>query len=209
MTVHKSASVTLFDDRKPAPDAKRTVIIFGVTRGGTSMIAGAVRGLGVFLGEKLPVNNEDPEFTYKSVAHMKSTINARNEQHDIWGWKFPMAANYLEELLPVVRNPVFIIVTRDAAATASALTRWHNRDISAAISEALIQTQKNFHLSLRWQVPTLFVSYERAVASPDVFLPELSGFLDLQLAVDEQKLISFMERGSYKSFDEMVLRESE
>jgi len=205
MSVHKSASVTLFDDKKTPSTGPRTVIVFGVTRGGTSMIAGAVRGFGISLGDNLPVNNEDPDFTYKSLPHMKAAIQARNEKYRSWGWKFPMAANYMEELLPVIRNPIFVIVARDVAATASALTRWHNRDRSAALSEALMQTQKNFLLALRWQTPTLFVSYERAVANPEICLDELGGFLDLKLAVDRGKLIEFMARGSYKSFEEVVL----
>ena len=205
MTVHKSSSVTLFEDKKTPANGPRTVIVFGVTRGGTSMIAGAVRGFGISLGDNLPVNNEDPDFTYKSLPHMKAAIQARNEKYQSWGWKFPMAANYMEELLPVIRNPVFVIVARDVAATASALTRWHNRDRSAAISEALIQTQKNFTLALRWQTPTLFVSYERAVSNPEVCLEELGTFLDLKLAVDRGRLIDFMARGSYKSFEEVVL----
>jgi hypothetical protein len=205
MPVHKSASVTLFDDKRTPASGPRTVVVFGVTRGGTSMIAGAVRGFGVFLGDNLPVNNEDPDFTYKSLPLMKASILARNEKFQSWGWKFPMAANYMEELMPVLRNPVFVIVARDIAATASALTRWHNRDRSAALSEALMQTQKNFMLALRWQTPTLFVSYERAVASPDVCLDELASFLDTPLTVDRSKLIDFMARGSYKSFEEVVL----
>jgi hypothetical protein len=205
MTVQNSASVTLFDDKKSSPESPRTVIVMGVNRGGTSMVAGAVRGFGIFLGDNLPVNNEDPDFTYKSVPHMTAAILARNAKYQSWGWKFPMAAHYLEELLPVIRNPVFVIVARDVAATAGALTRWDNRSRSAAISEALIQTQMNFVMALRWQVPTLFVSYERAANDPELLLQELGSFLDLKVTVDHERMIDFMARGSYKSFDDVVL----
>ena len=205
MPPHKSTSVTLFEDKIVPAGEPRTVIVFGVMRGGTSMIAGAVRGLGVFMGEDLPVNNEDPHFTYKGVPQMTATAEARNAAHANWGWKFPMAAVYLEALLPALRNPIFIIVARDFAATAGALARYHSRDMSAAIAEAMSQTQKNVSLARRCQMPTMFVSYERSVEEPEKFLAELSDFVKLPVAVDTAKLLAFMARGSYKSFDEIVL----
>jgi hypothetical protein len=204
MAIQKATSLPMFKDRQFDRQTKRTVVVFGVTRGGTSMVAGAVRGFGIHLGTNLPVNNEDPDFTYKPIAHMKAAISERNTAHANWGWKFPMAANYLDELLPALRNPILVIVARDVAATASALTRWHNRESTAAISEALLQTQKNFMLCLRWQIPALLVSYERATVEPENFLAELSVFLDLPLAVKQDRLLAFMQAGSYKSFEEVV-----
>src|ERR1700722_17430936 len=120
----------------------KTAIVFGVARGGTSMAAGAARGLGFYMGHALE-NNEDLEFSYKSLEHMKNMIRARNVQYRKWGWKFPAAANYLDDLLAHVRNPHLIVVCRDLAATSAGHVRWHQRETSFAISDILLQTQKN------------------------------------------------------------------
>ena len=40
---------------------RRTYVCSGVTRGGTSAVAGAMRKLGVFMGDNLLNNHEDPE----------------------------------------------------------------------------------------------------------------------------------------------------
>jgi hypothetical protein len=204
MTLEKATSIALFTAHAPDMGAK-TAIVIGVTRGGTTMIAGAVRGFGFFYGNELPVNNEDPEFSYKPLKHMKSTIQKRNEEYSLWGWKFPMAANYLDDLFPELRNPYLIIVTRDLAATASALTRWHSREPTRALAEVLLQSERNLSLALRWRVPTLLVSYERASLYRDAFLSELESFLAVPLVVDRSRLLAFMEPGTYKSFDEIVL----
>lgn len=195
-------------DRDAARDGEsETVIVFGMTRGGTSMVAGAVRGFGYYLGEDLLVNLEDQNFVYKTHEHMTETIARRNQDHSLWGWKFPLAAEYLESLLPCLRNPLFIIVTRDATATACALTRWDARDPSGALAEVMIQNQRNLIFAIRHRRPTLYVSYQKASQNHDLFLTELERFLGRSLVVDRAKLLRFMSPGSYKSFEEVVLAE--
>ena len=39
-------------------DAKKTLILFGMPRGGTTMIANVVRSMGVYLGEGLKENGD-------------------------------------------------------------------------------------------------------------------------------------------------------
>lgn len=182
----------------------KTAIIFGVARGGTSMVAGAVRGHGFFLGHALENNNEDLDFSYKSLEHMKKTISTRNQHRSKWGWKFPAAANYLDDLLPSVRNPYLIVVSRDIVATSCGHVRWHRRETSFAISDILLQTQRNMFLALRWRMPTLLVSYEKASQRPGKFLDELSQFLGEHVEVDRQRLIQYLRPGKYKKFEDVV-----
>lgn len=115
-----------------------------------------------------------------------------------------MAADYLERLLPLLRNPILVIVARDFVATAASLVRWDDREPSGAMVEAAMQMQKNLVLALRLRVPTLFVSYEKASLDTDSFLTELEAFLSRPLVVDRDRLQAFMLRGSYKSFEETV-----
>ena len=170
------------------------------------MVAGAVRGFGYFLGDDLLVNQEDENFYYKTDAHMVDTIARRNEHYRYWGWKYPLAAEYVERLMPVLRNPVFIIVGRDPIATSTSLVRWDDREPSGAIAETTLQTQKNLTIAIRLRRPTLFVSYERASLDTDTFLTEMEAFLDRPLIVDRSMLREFMTYGSYKSFEDIVCR---
>jgi hypothetical protein len=195
----------LFHKRPPRAADCETVVIFGMTRGGTSMVAGAVRGFGYHLGEALLVNLEDQDFVYKTDEQMKETIRSRNEAHCLWGWKYPIATEYLDRLLPYLRNPVFIVVTRDLTATAAALTRWDDRDQAGALSEAIIQSQRNLTLAIRHRLPTLYVSYEKASLDTDLFLTELECFLGRPLVVERERLLRFMAPGSYKSYETVVL----
>ena len=80
-----------------------------------------------------------------------------------------------------------------------------DRQPGDALQETLDQTQKNLALVSRWRKPSLFVSYEKAVAAPDAFLQELSVFLNRPLAVDKSRMVKFMAAGSYKSYDHVVV----
>ena len=52
-------------------------------------------------------------------------IEKRNATHKIWGWKDPNAVNYLNQLVPKLINPHYVIVSRDAVATTKGHMRWH------------------------------------------------------------------------------------
>ncbi len=181
-----------------------TVVVFGMTRGGTSMAAGAVRAHGYDLGSKLDVNLEDQDFFFKTDEHMKGAIRERNVRHRYWGWKYPMAADYLERLMADLRSPVFVIVARDVVAATQGLVRWDLRESSAALLDCAMQMQKNLVLAVRWRVPTLVVSYEKASADPQRLISDLGEFFRRPLLVDVERLIRFMQPGSYKSYEHIV-----
>ena len=114
------SSLRLFDDASVSESAgsitQKTFIVFGVPRGGTTMVARVVEKLGVVMGTKLPLNYEDDEFNYDKMSDeikqdpeqmargLMRAINRRNNRFDIWGWKYPRAHLYLPKIIKHVRN---------------------------------------------------------------------------------------------------------
>lgn len=196
----KSALVSMFESQAAREQTEKTFICLGVSRGGTSAVGGVMQRLGIFMGEDLPNNYEDPDFINKGLVPMCATVEARNAAHPVWGWKTPHAANYLERLLPDVRNPHLIVVFRDTVATMKAHMRWHNRSQQLAVHEIMMQQQKNWFLLERWQVPTALVSYEKAILAPEVFVRQMADFLSVPQpdAAALQDIADFLRPGSYK-----------
>lgn len=196
-----SAIVPVFQNADTPLPARRTYVCFGVARGGTSAVAGTMARLGVFMGEDLPNNYEDPRFgPGQSLTKLRAAIAERNAAHDVWGWKFPAAANYLEGLHDSLRNPCLVVVFRDVAATMKGHMRWHNRQIASAAHDILLQQHKNWLLLERWRVPTLLVSYEKAMIDPRLFVTEMAAHLG-RAAPDEaglEDLVAFLAPGAYK-----------
>ena len=197
----KRASVCLTMHPNPYQTSDpKTVVCFGMPRGGTSAVAGVLQYLGVFLGDNLENNHEDPDFCYKKPPHMKQVIRERNETHGLWGWKFPAAANYMPRIFDSIRNTVFVIVFRDAVATSKAHARWYKKDVDEALDEYLIAVQKNIMVARRLGAPTLMVSYEKLMAYPLEGAQEMAEFLGVALPEDSHdKVRQFLVPGEYKS----------
>lgn len=176
----------------------KTFVCFGVPRGGTSAIGGVIRKLGIFMGENVPNNHEDQEMIGRPIPKRLEVIKRRNESQKIWGWKDPNAVNYLHQLAPHLRNPHYIIVTRDVIATTKGHMRWHAREAKFSIGDISVQQQRNFMFALSCEAPVMMVSYEKAILNPKSLLAEMTEFLRCPYPEDEASYVDFLAPGAYK-----------
>lgn len=188
--------------------AKRTYVIFGTERGGTSMVAGVVRALGLPLGEIEEGNNEDKSFHNKSLGRMRATVDQRNTEMDVWGWKYPTAVTYLPVLSRSIRNPYFIIVYRDTVATALSRLQWDGEFIRRAPRMSLHETNANANSNTSFALatgrPCLLVSNEKGQLIPSSLIDELADFLCVTRPEEEMRnrILEYIEPGRYKKFDD-------
>ncbi len=190
------------------PESQRTYVIFGTRRGGTSMIAGLVRALGLDLGNVgARKNNEDARFQYRTRAEMLETIEARNAEFDVWGWKFPAAAGYLPEVAPAIRNPYFIVVYRDAVAAALSQAGkdrpGRRRSPRMSLHESNANANTNTGFVLASGRPCLLVSHEKAIVKTEELVNEVADFLAFPQpdGAFRAKILDYLAPGRYKAFD--------
>ena len=188
----------------PAPVAGQTTIcVLGVARGGTSMVAGLLHRLGVFMGDNRdPSTGEDRDFLRHAgdravftdasrgadragyVRHITALIAHRGETHTIWGWKDPLASFYLPAIASTVQGLRIILVVRDIAAIAQ---RENRQEFSAAPNvfadyaiNATCAYGDMFDYVRRHARPTLVVSYERCLRAPREFAHLLADFVGIR-----------------------------
>ncbi len=192
----------------PEPTPQRTYVTFGVERGGTSLVAGVLRALGLYLGDIPEGNNEDKSFHNKPLGQMKATIARRNQEYDVWGWKYPTASSYLPILSKSIRNAFFVVVYRDVVATALSRAQWdgefirRNGRMSLHETSAIMNANTGFALATRR--PVLLVSNEKAATNTSELIDELADFLYADRPDDElrAKIIAYTEPGRYKNFED-------
>lgn len=206
-TKRTSTAFTLFLEKRCRPEDPKTIICFGTPRGGTSMVAGAIAGIGVFMGHDLPVNVEDPMFNpdvdssidfEEFCNRLLERISDRNNSFHDWGWKFPVAIRYLERIFPLLRNPHFVIVKRDPV---PAVLRHNPADNIGKINETRRRLRlelDNINLAATLAPPTLVVSYERASNQPKEFIENLAEFLQVSVPDNIKPILEFMKPGEYK-----------
>ncbi len=185
-----------------------TVVIIGMPRGGTTMVAGVAQRLGLNIGDNLAFNLEDEDFDRKSLAHMRAAVTERDARMPVWGWKFPTASNYLAKLVPHLRNPRFVVVWRDPLTAAmrsveqlmeQGLPQLAETKRSLNAVETMVNRQmNNLALLRKAEVPALLVSYEKSVRRRQEFVEQFAGFIGLPVPADTAEILAFMEPESYK-----------
>ena len=205
-------TIVMYEDSQSKQNPKRNFICFGSPRCGTSMVAGAMVGLGIDMGDNLPVNIEDPAFNPDGKRHdrpafidgARARIQKQAEKGVIWGWKCPQAVEYLQDIRDELVSPRLIIVYRDpvpavirAVAGKTAQTEIDKVGVSELDKIFTLYTQ-NLALAKSWKVPTMLVSYERASKFPGKFLHELAGFVGLPVPINPTPILDFMKPGNYK-----------
>jgi hypothetical protein len=165
--------------------AERTLIVLGVARSGTTMVAGALHHLGVDMGMGQRMNNvfEDMEIgallDRKDYAALASVVEQRNRAHPVWGWKRPDAIDHMEEIEPIFRSPEYIVVFRDLFAIANRNRLSVRADLLANMNDVQARYGRLLSFLERNTRRTLLVSYEKAMLDREGFVRSLADFAGL------------------------------
>jgi len=194
----------------------RGILVFGAPRGGTSMVAGALCILGVDMGARQGVgNNEDldlqdarggvaelgnpeSEALQAAVTRMRPLIERRSEADMAWGWKDPHGVLYaaqVQDLLPAAR---MICVFRDPHAAAERIHLLTQTPLLTALDETLTLYQRCRTYLESCCLPASLVSYEKVLVRSDRFVEQLIEFCGLSpTGVQTEAAIAFCypERG--------------
>ncbi len=180
-------------------DCKRTIVALGSPRGGTSMLSGVLEKLGVFMGNRIGSQKEDPRFRYKESLEIKiKAIEDNVSEFDVWGWKLPKTVYYYESIHEYLVNPVFITVYRNPLAIASSSASRDGRPFSQRLLDVPVNHYAKIHkLTDKYsEVPLAVCSFED-IAFRDKkrqFIDGLIDFMGIDVTQDKRELaIEFVD----------------
>jgi hypothetical protein len=135
--------------------------------------------------------------TYRAIAAM-------DEEFEKWGWKSPRDFGYIEKIASLLRDPGFILVTRDILESALSGLTYQNMPIELGLYEgaAVYQSITGSLRLLPW--PTLVVSYSEALQHPQPLVELICSFLSIRPeAPIREHAASFIQPGkhAYRLFD--------
>lgn len=178
---------------------KKTFIVVGVARGGTSLIAGTLHHLGVFTGEgsREPVFedvNLSDVFDKSNMAKAKSIIQEYSSKYDIWCFKRPSSIDYLNKINALCENPVYIFVFKDIFSIANRNKISVKQDIQKGLKEALQNYEKIISFIEQNDINGLFISYEKVLNNKIAFVDTLSKLVGSTIAeTKKQSALNFIE----------------
>ena len=166
----------------PAPIGERAmVVITGVGRSRTSMTARILQDAGLHIGEKLDdVVFEDHEMAAHinsgDPAELDEAIMHRNRCRPRWGFKMPglhSNPHWPHIIFPHMRT---IVMMRDPVAISVGHGIAHGVDPAHEVRRMVADVSASVEHALAIGCPTLLVSCEKAVTSPDSFLRAILPF---------------------------------
>ena len=168
----------------PATDTlQKTIIVVGAARGGTSIIAGALFHLGVFMGQANAPVYEDLRlslaFEKQSKEKFEHVIKSYNLMHDVWAWKRPSSLSNLSSIAKKVRNPHFIFVFRDFLSIANRNKISMKQGVIKGLENAFNDYEKIIKFLKKTNAPSLLISSEKAIKYKHEFIDSLNQFLSL------------------------------
>jgi len=185
--------LVLHEEMKVRESEPRTIIVSGVGRSGTSMMARLVEKMGIPLGEThgLAVH-EDQDFLKAFQLYDRKLLDKivfeRNTKLKNWGFKFPALQNYIfPPQLDLFRNPYLILMSRDPVAVAKRSTMSDEKpaSVTEALEDILLQMQSLVRFAKNSKHPTLLLSYEKALLFPENVVTTVADFCGVKLSKEQ------------------------
>ena len=172
--------LSVIDNDECLRSEEKTLVVLGCPRGGTSAMAGALHEMGFYMGDgAAPPVYEGlalaKQIEAKDMEAAESTIRGLDAEYTVWGFKRPGFTAFLNEYHELFRNPIYLVVLRDPAATVS------RGIISGRLKSNQLKKLRKilrvysgiFDFIEHFDAPAIFISYEKLVAKPEMVLQEI------------------------------------
>lgn len=165
---------------------KTTIVATGVGRSGTTMISRIMAAVGVDLGKNLtPETREDKGL---QVAVKADDLDAfaeicgrYNDRRKKWGFKCPPIRSRIAKFDGLMRNPRYIVVFRDLMAIACRSNMAIGEDILQNLRVTALSYVSVIEQLETLKRPALLLSYEKALAHPELTVRAIAEFCGMQL----------------------------
>lgn len=175
------------------------VVVIGTARGGTSLIAGVLNKLGVFMGDRAsPPVYEDVRLSEaieaKDVVLARRIIAEYRGSHAKWGWKRPSAIECLNKVDSLFGAPNYIFIYKDIFSIAQRNAISMSNEIIPGMERALREYEKTLFFLKSVNPHALLVSYDKALLFPDELVDNIIGFCRLSPSEEQrQGGVAFIE----------------
>lgn len=171
-------------------EKKYTVIMSGLGRSGTSMVAKLVNSSGIHIGDRLAIGTYEDEdfstvFRKQSKNGLISFINDRNNKFDRWGAKLPSVDILNKKYLSHFRNPILIIIFRDVLAIAGRRQVSKGEDLISQMLQSSKEYQVLINKLRKLPYPCLLISYEKALQNPNMLVDYIHKYLGLNPSLSQ------------------------
>ena len=185
------------------PGEHIAVVVIGLGRSGTSMVARLLDIAGISMGErKDPRSYEDNDFVDAMrdgrPEDMQRLIFQRGADHRRWGFKTTSGIGIGPLNTVIIPHGRMIVMVRDPIAVAGRHAIEHAVSAAANLSSFAHGAAMTLDWALSQTMPVLLVSYEKAITRPEALLSRLWQFCDIR--DDTSSYVSLVQPGHPEYF---------
>ncbi|WP_419655294.1 uncharacterized protein Dvar_43730 [Desulfosarcina variabilis str. Montpellier] len=163
---------------------EKTIVVVGLARSGTSIIAGALSHLGVFMGNRaMPPVFEDMNLSsaIENNDHdsVRQVIDTYNSSYPMWGYKRPASLQSLSFLHTYFRNPYYIVIFRDIFSIANRNRISIQADVLNDMSVSLRMYETIIEFLKREEPRALLAAFDKALNNKEALIQQLISFCGL------------------------------
>lgn len=163
---------------------EKTIVVVGLARSGTSIIAGALSHLGVFMGNRaMPPVFEDMNLSSaienKDHDSVRQVIDTYNSSYQLWGYKRPASLKSLSFLHTYFRNPYYIVIFRDIFSIANRNRISIQADALNDMSVSLKMYETIIEFLKREEPRALLAAFDKALNNKEELIQHLISFCGL------------------------------
>ncbi len=165
-------------------DINHPILIVGVARGGTSLVAGVLAKLGIFMGEKAaPPVYEDTKisqyFENSDYTMVKKIADEYSQKYKRWAWKRPSTINHLKSIDNILNKPIYLIIFKDILSVAQRNSISMLTETMPIMKRALKEYGMVVDFIESTNPNAMLLSYEKILKDPQYFVEELCNYLKL------------------------------
>lgn len=169
---------------------EKTIIVLGVARGGTSMVASILHNLDIPLGRKHEtITYEDivlsKALDKRQFRKLKHLVNDYNDEFKVWAWKRPSLIRHINKISKYFRNPHYIIVFKDIFSIANRNRISVNADVLDNMISTLNEYRKLVKFIQKEKQPLLLLSYDTCIRHKEFTVKKVADFVS---AGDENQI---------------------
>lgn len=198
-----NTGIKVVGDERVLTLAEKTLVIVGVGRGGTSLVSGALHHLGVFTGD----TSRAPTFEdvrlhaagrSGAVDEMSAVVRDYDARHQVWAFKRPASIDYLDQLHPLLRSPVYLFIFKDIFSIANRNAISMQWGMMKGLRRALAAYENIIEFIDRNSLDGLMLSYDRVMQDRAAFVDALIRLAAPQQVSAEQRAaaLDFIEPNS-------------
>jgi hypothetical protein len=169
------------DDRVKA---KKSIVICGITRGGTSFAASVFGRLGIpyarrgerDIGRRYEHRDLRAAFVAKDGEAIKRITAEFSEQYGVWAWKLPAIQREFDFVAELVPNPHFVIIFKEPLSVSARKTDIKGKETLRSLQQVMNVYQHMAKIALETEYPLMLISYDRAMSRMKSFLQDAAKY---------------------------------